>query len=313
MNTTTNASPAQASANTTTCQLCNRRDYKATPFYYRWDNKEFKLVKCRNCGLITLDPKPTPEELVKLYSEDYFEHGAHGLNQVGATYEANADRLSIENRKSYLQRNILQYEPNVKSLFEIGYAMGHLLVAARDMGMKVSGLEFSDYAAQRAKEKFDLDLLSGDFETKDLSAEYNQWDCVFGGDVFEHFANPDPVAAKISKLLKPGGVAVLYIPSTFNLFSTKLAVLVYGLTGKRKKMYDNPYHLYEYTTGTLHKLLAKHFSRVVIVNNIKKPSELNMKTKTLEYRLKRAVHYVNYPFTKLFNRNGDRLLVLAYK
>ena len=96
-------------------------------------------------------------------------------------------------------------------------------------------------------------------------------------------------------------------------YPAKLAVWLYTLTGKRKKMYDNPYHLFEYTTGTLHKLLAKHFSRVVIVNNIKKPSELNMKNKSLEYTVKRLVHYVNYPFTKMFNRNGDRLLVLAYK
>jgi len=311
MNTTTKASQAQVSVFTTACQLCGRSAFRPTPFYYLWDNNEFRLIKCSACGLITLDPKPTPQELERLYSQDYFETGQHGLNQTG-NYEASMDK-SIDRRKTYLQDNILRYEPNVKSLFEIGYAMGHLLVAARDMGMKVSGIEFSDFAATRAKEKFDLNLLSGDFETKDLTDEYNQWDCVFGGDVFEHFANPDAVASKTSKLLRPGGVAVMYIPSTFNLFSTKLAVLAYQLTGKRKKMYDNPYHLYEYTTGTLQKLLSKHFSKVVIVNKIKKPSELNMKNKTLEYRLKRAVHYVNYPFTKLFNRNGDRLLVLAYK
>src|SRR5687767_12734658 len=104
------------------CQLCGNNDFNATPFYYRWDNKEFTLVKCKSCGLITLDPKPTPEELVKLYSEDYFESGAHGLNQVAETYEANMDKQSIDNRNDYLKTNILRHAPNVKSLFEIGYA-----------------------------------------------------------------------------------------------------------------------------------------------------------------------------------------------
>jgi 2-polyprenyl-3-methyl-5-hydroxy-6-metoxy-1,4-benzoquinol methylase len=296
-----------------TCQLCGKNSFSPTPLYYSWDGKEFRLVKCNSCGLVTLDPKPNEAELAKLYAEDYFDHGAHGLNQTGDTYESSRDKKSIDERSAYIKQNILKYKPDVKSLFEIGYAMGHMLSAGKEMGMKVSGIEFSEYAANKAKAKFDLDVTSGDFEKVDISNWRTQWDCVYGGDVFEHFAHPDLVAEKISEMLKPNGVAVLVIPSTFNLFSTKLALILYKMTGKRKKMYDNPYHLFEYTTGTLKRLLEKHFSKVEIINRIKKPSELNLKNKSMEYRLKRLVHYINYPYTKLFNQNGDRLLVLAYK
>jgi 2-polyprenyl-3-methyl-5-hydroxy-6-metoxy-1,4-benzoquinol methylase len=295
------------------CQLCGGNNFKTNPFYYLWNNKEFPLVKCSSCGLITLNPKPNAEELEKLYSEDYFDTGAHGLNQHEGNYETARDKKTIDERKEYLQENILKYNKDISSLFEIGYAMGHLLFAAQQQGLKVNGVEFSEFAAKRANDKFNLNLMNGDFEKMDLSSHENKWDCVFGGDVFEHFANPDIVAQRIYKMLSSNGICVLIIPSTYNLFSTKLAVILYKLLGKRKKLYDNPYHLYEYTTSTISKILLKHFSKVEVINKIKKPSELNMKNKSLEYRLKYLIHLINYPYTRLFNRNGDRLLVIAYK
>ena len=42
-------------------------------------------MRCARCGLITLDPLPTDAQLSKLYSEDYFAHGLHGLDRLGRT------------------------------------------------------------------------------------------------------------------------------------------------------------------------------------------------------------------------------------
>ncbi|MBK9555520.1 MAG: hypothetical protein IPO47_06745 [Bacteroidetes bacterium] len=145
-----------------------------------------------------------------------------------------------------------------------------------------------------------MDAICGNFEDLDTTPYLNKWDCIYGGDVFEHFGQPTKVVKNMFAMLADGGIAVVIVPSTFNLFSTYFAILFYRITGKRKKFYDNPYHL------------VVNASHLLELQKIK-PAELNMKGGGIEYTIKKMIHYINYPFTKLFNRNGDRLLVVARK
>ncbi|HMU70211.1 MAG TPA: class I SAM-dependent methyltransferase [Chitinophagales bacterium] len=295
------------------CVSCGHTHFSATPYYYQWNSKEFVLTTCKNCGLITMDPKPTDEELGLLYADEYFETGQHGLNRIGMTYEQGQDKNGIDHRINAVKQNMLAFKPDMQSVFEIGFAMGHMLAAARDLGLEIGGIEFSPMAVSRAKEKFDIDALCGNFENIDLSAHLHKWDCVYGGDVFEHFIHPDLVVKNMHRILKDNGVAIVAVPSTFNLFSTHIATTIFKLMGKRKRFVDKPYHVFEYTPRTISALFKKEFREVQVVNRIKKPSQLNMKTGGFEYKIKYLIHVINYPFTKLFNRNGDRLLVVARK
>lgn len=293
------------------CPIDEKENFKPLPYYYQWNNKRFQFVKCRNCGLVSIDPKPNSDELSLLYGEDYFDHGAHGLNQHQHTYESVRDAVSEQERTANFRSRILHHHPQAKSFFEIGAAMGYQLHAAQLCGLTVGGLEISEAANKRAKEKFGLNLYQGDFETMNLENEFGKWDIVYGGDVFEHFSNPGIVAEKIYKLLAPGGKAIIVVPSTFNLFSTSLATGILSLTKKQMKLPDNPYHLFEYTSGTIKKLFQKHFSHVQVINNIKAPSQLNTKSGSMAYQLKKIIHYINYPYTRIFNAHGDRLTIVA--
>lgn len=295
------------------CVCCGSIAYTPTPYYYVWNNKEFALLACNTCSLITMEPKPDDAELAALYADEYFETGQHGLNRMQMTYEQGQDKNSDAHRRNTIQQNILAYKPDAKSVFEIGFAMGHVLSAARDLGLEIGGIEFSPMAVSKAREKFNIDALCGNFEHIDLSAHLERWDCVYGGDVFEHFIHPDKVVHNMHSILKPNGVAIVIVPSTFNLFSTYLATAFYRLLGKRKKFYDKPYHVFEYTPRTIRRMFLKEFKEVQVVNRIKTPAQLNMKTGGIEYKIKYLIHLFNYPFTKLFNRNGDRLLVIARK
>lgn len=295
------------------CVICNHHNFTVLPFYYTWNNKNFDLLKCNHCNLITVNPLPTDEELQLLYSQDYFDHGAHGLDAYQKTYEELRDAIPLSEWQSKIADTILKAKPDAQSLFEIGAAMGYTLNAARSLGMQVSGLEISDSANKRAKQKFNLELYNGDFETLDLTNEYSKWDVVYGGDVFEHFSHPSVAVDKMYQMLKPGGIVYLVIPSTFNLFSTAIATAILKITGKRQKMADNPYHLFEYTTRTATRMMQTRFKDVQIINHIKKPSELNLKTKSLAYRIKYLLHLFNYPFTRLTGTHGDRLTIIAKK
>lgn len=229
------------------------------------------------------------------------------------TYEQLKDEMPVSELQKRIKHTVLKANPNAKSLFEIGAALGHLLDAARQMGMSVSGLEISSSANKRAREKFGIDLYEGDFEVLDLSSEYNKWDAVYGGDVFEHFLNPKIVVDKIYEMLRPGGVAVLVVPSTFNLFSTAVATFILRLTGKRRRLVDNPYHIHEFTSKSAKRIMKRRFNDVRIYNDIKSPRQMNIKDGSLAYRIKYLFHLLNYPYTKLFGRNGDRVTIIAIK
>jgi predicted SAM-dependent methyltransferase len=299
------------------CENCGNNLFTITPFYYRWNDKEFLLKKCKKCSLIALDPQPTSEELIMLYADDYFETGQHGLNQTAQTYEENKDALSMEARATAIKKTIsYNFKTGYKKMYlKLDFAMGHSF----GCGKKPWGLEVFRYRVfrrlqyKKAKNKFNIDAICGNFEDLDTTPYLNKWDCIYGGDVFEHFGQPTKVVKNMFAMLADGGIAVVIVPSTFNLFSTYFAILFYRITGKRKKFYDNPYHLFEYTPKTITSIFNKYFDDVQVVNRIKKPAELNMKGGGIEYTIKKMIHYINYPFTKLFNRNGDRLLVVARK
>lgn len=295
------------------CEICKSEEFNQLPFYYYWNDKTFTLVKCKSCNLITVSPKPNSAELEMLYSDDYFDHGAHGLNVNQKTYEELRDEISLEEWQQKVKSTILKAKPEAKSIFEIGAAMGYFLHGAQSLGLQVSGLEISIAANKRAKEKFGFDLYAGDFEKIDISAEYGKWDVVYGGDVFEHFVHPSKVVEKIYHMLKPGGIAYLVVPSSFNLFSGTAATELLKLIGRQQRMADNPYHLYEFTTRTAKKIMQLHFADVQVMNNIKRPSELNLKNKSIAYRIKYFLHLINYPFTKLTGTHGDRVTIIARK
>lgn len=64
------------------CPLCGNADSKIFPIYYFLKEKRFNAHKCKNCGFVFIDPRPTEEDLQLMYSDEYFlydgaDFGAH--------------------------------------------------------------------------------------------------------------------------------------------------------------------------------------------------------------------------------------------
>ncbi len=294
------------------CNLCQHDRFLELPFFYEWDGKRFQGLRCRNCRLVTLDPLPTKEELTRLYGEEYFDSGLHGLQQAGVDYETLADRRQDDARR-FIREVIRKRHPSARTLCEIGAAMGHFLLAAREEGFTCAGVEFSEAAVARATEKFGLDLVCGNIEELELPDWHGKWDVIYAGDLLEHLRDPAGMVAKAARLLAPGGLCVMRVPGTFNLLSTRLAIPLLRLLGRQKKLPDKPYHLYEFTTGTVRRLFRPHFARLEILNEATPPRVLNLKTRSADYLAKSMLQVFNYPLTRLTNRFGDRMTVFAWK
>jgi SAM-dependent methyltransferase len=294
------------------CNLCGAGVFENVPFYYSWEDKRFQGVRCCRCRLITLSPLPTDEELTRLYAEEYFASGLHGLDRLGTDYEAWADRAHRSHR-AFIRAQLLPRCPGARSVFEIGAAMGHFLAAAKEEGLDVAGIEISPAAVSRAREKFGLELSCANIEEADITGWKGRWDIVYAGDLFEHLRDPSGVLAKVRLLLEPGGLFVVRVPSTFDLLFTRLAVHGLALLRRAQRLPDNPYHLYEYTGTTLRRMLATQFGRIEIKTHATPPGRLNLKGGSTAYRAKWAFQLINYPLTVLTGRWGDRIDAFAWK
>jgi len=294
------------------CNLCGDSRFAREPFHYQWDGRRFDGMRCRGCGLVTLAPLPSDADLVKLYDGDYFARGLHGLDQLRQSYEAWSD-AAMETSRRFLREELLARRPGARSVFEIGAAMGHFLAAARQEGLAVAGLEISPAATARAREKFGLELACANIEAFDPEPWAGRWDLVYAGDLFEHLRDPAGTLVKVERLLAPGGLFFIRIPSTLNLLSTRLAAPLLRAAGRSRRLPDPPYHLYEYTPATIGRLFAQRFARVEIRQEAMTPGRLNLKGGSAAYVAKRALQVVNAPLTRLTGRWGDRLTVCGWK
>ena len=77
------------------------------------------------------------------------------------------------------------------------------------------------------------------------------------GDVIEHLLSPSATVAKFGRIIEPGGLLVLALPSTLNLPTMRAGLGVYGVLGRQRKMDLPPYHLYEFTPRTIRATARK--------------------------------------------------------
>lgn len=212
------------------CNLCGLDD---TVFWGEKDN--IKIVKCRNCGLIYCNPRPDNNELQKFYSSEYFSQGH---------YEED-----IQRQKMYEIEigEILQNIGNKGRFLDVGCAVGKFLVTLTDTFEKW-GTEFSDDAARIGREKFGLNIITGQIRNIDLPEKY--FDIVQMRGVLEHSQNPYEDLAKIKKVLKDDGI--LRLSQLPNIDS--LCGRLYKTRFNQVKPGE---HLYYFSPTTINAMLDK--------------------------------------------------------
>jgi 2-polyprenyl-3-methyl-5-hydroxy-6-metoxy-1,4-benzoquinol methylase len=215
------------------CNLCGA--HESLPLYL---NCSLRIVRCRECGLVFVNPQPTLEALreyhgaSELMSQDgwssYFNHSQEQIRELWEERFADVRRW--------------KQASNV-SLLDVGAGYGDFLHYASKEGWQVSGFEFSPAVAKLSREKYGIPLAVGDlFE---MPFPKQSFDVITMWHVLEHLADPMAVLKGLFDLLKPGGVLVLEVPN--------LNCLV-------RKSYRVPMtvnlHLYHFSPATLSRLAS---------------------------------------------------------
>ena len=130
------------------CAMCGQDD--ASPLVTK---NGFRVVRCRNCGLVYVNPRLKPQALVSLYEGTAYQH--HQATRAADTGVDTAWRRIAESRLRRLER----HAPERGALLDVGCSSGWFLGVGRDAGWRVTGLDVGAGSVAQARARgFDAQL-----------------------------------------------------------------------------------------------------------------------------------------------------------
>ena len=203
-----------------------------------------RLVRCVNCGLIFVNPRPPFEELARQYEGAYF-HCPEPTFGGYEDYEADREDImrTFRGRMNLIRAQLPGPTPRV---LDIGCATGIFLEVAREAGWRAEGLDISAYALERARAK-GFQVQRGTLPGASLPE--GAYDLITMWDLIEHVPDPAALLAECRRLLRPGGVIAISTPDAGSL-------LAHVLGGRWLGFRSIDEHLYFFSRATLGAMLT---------------------------------------------------------
>jgi len=216
-------------------------------------DEDCNVQRCRTCGYVFDNPRPTLQELIAFYSRP-------------TQYDSWLHELDTRDRLWKRRLRKLKKTKKPGSLLDVGSGIGQFLSLARNFYTDVSGTEVSSTAIQIAKEKYNLDLFAGTLENPALQGKV--FDNITLFHVLEHVPNPRSLLDTCYRLLNAEGVLVIAVPNevaSLRAITRRVLTKAKVFKSRRLGMFGLPritldgntheVHLSHFTPGVLHRLL----------------------------------------------------------
>ena len=227
------------------CPYCNKNG----EYYFKIGTRIY--YKCLHCDLIYRQDQRSYDEIVSGYTPSYFS-------------KYSADQM--EGRRDKLFHHILnsiEKRTQRGRLLDVGTGCGFFLLAAKNRGWEVEGIEPSAESVEVACRLSGVDVFRGtlqDYEGRD------QFDVVTLINVLEYSALPWKEIDRARQLLRTGGL--LYVRFVNGFLHSRLYRLAkkIGLSNRISKFLV--FHYYSFTPTFIKTLLADNaFTEVTIHNS----------------------------------------------
>jgi SAM-dependent methyltransferase len=156
----------------------------------------FRLVACRQCGLVYRNPVEREFELSATYARDAqpddLLQALHATQR--AAYDVQAQRLA-----SHLPRGA--------SVLEVGSYVGAFLGAARDAGLHATGVDINE-PVNNFTRRLGFEVYDGA-----LTSVGRQFDAIAIWNTFDQLADPRATLHAALDRLRPGGLLALRVPN----------------------------------------------------------------------------------------------------
>lgn len=198
-----------------------------------FDTQKINFVKCRQCGLVYMNPRMTDQAIQRFYDTVYATRGAS--TQFESHQQERANYI-LDTTETFLKIS----NP---MLLDIGCGGGQLLKIAQQRGWDIAGSELSSVAAESASQALGIPIYRGDFRY--MSPE--KYDVITMKSVVEHLREPMNYLQAAVDLLKPGGILFFNVPN-FNSWERHFAQSTKQLW--RGFIIE---HLYYFTPSLIHR------------------------------------------------------------
>jgi SAM-dependent methyltransferase len=160
------------------------------------------LLQCTACGLGWVDPQPNDEELAGIYNESYYRGFGYYEETAGSYHTSRCAAFK------YVLRQTHRYlTPG--SLLDVGSGLGHMVLAAHELGFDASGVEANPEAWRVAQQIVPGRTALASFECFTSRRNFH---VITFMDVFEHLRNPLASLQHAWDLLEPDGVVLIVCP-----------------------------------------------------------------------------------------------------
>lgn len=158
-----------------------------------------------------ISPQPSDETLKKIYGAEYFPLSR---TPEGENHSRFLKYATAQHYLDVLEEDLKRSGRPVQGvrLLEIGIGFGDFLEAATHRGYDVTGIEYSEAAAERARLRLGQSVRIIRGEVSDLP-DSECFDVIIFNDVLEHVRDPLDFLGKVHKALHEDGVIFCAIPS----------------------------------------------------------------------------------------------------
>lgn len=229
--------------------------YAMSDRLYRTTDRVFQVVACAGCGLLRLEPCPSPAELREYYPPRYWFAPEAG---AAVRLEELWRRQVVRDHVRFVRRALREAGED-GPLLDVGCGGGLFLRMMKEAGHGVLGLDAGFEAARLAWSRNGVPAVCGVLDR--LPLEASRCAAVTMFHVLEHVPDPRAYLEAAHELLRPAGRLIVQTPDA--------ACWEHALLGRRWSGLDVPRHLFSFRGRDLERLVAaggfqvlrrKHFS-----------------------------------------------------
>lgn len=211
-------------------------------------DEKFRLVKCTNCGLVYINPRPVQAKIDSYYNFNYYL----SIESIKAFIERLFSHYSIFRKK----RMIMRYKKTGRIL-DIGCGNGDFISSfSLNNKWEFYGVEPNPVGYNLTKKKIKNNI----FNKRLLDCKFPDayFDVVTMWHVFEHLYDPNKELQEIKRILKKDSILIIGVPNSKS----------FGFKIGREYWFhlDAPRHLYHYNPTTINKMLNKNGFKIIKVD-----------------------------------------------
>ena len=186
------------------CEVCSNTE--KNKFRAKYKGPNYEVFACAKCDF----------EFIPPYYRQQIKYTQYKDEAVGQAVRAGNNWVKIQRHKLRL-RFIRKFVPK-GSLFDLGAGWGHFMLAAKEMGYTVSGIEIAEQPYKYCVQDLQLPVEHLDFFKL---PEDRIYDIVTLWDVLEHIDAASAFLKKCNQHTRPGGYLFLQVPQIDSYIARK--------------------------------------------------------------------------------------------